>query len=373
MYNRYLKANSIRLLHSGNQFFEVIIDLIRNAKSTIHIQTYIFSDDNIGKEILQELKFASQRNVQVWILLDGYGSKELPLKVINEITNSKIHFRFFGSFLSNENISIKRRLHHKIIVIDEYYLVTGGININDKYRGSITKKAWLDYAVLIEGECVQRVHQLCNHIFDKDFSIYKILDEDPFVIQGDNLVRFSSQDWLKRKYQIYRNYRKAILTSKDSITIISSYFLPGFLFLRRLKKASLRGVKIRIVLGTRSDIPFFYTAQRYLYEYLLKHKIEIYEYHESVIHAKIAIVDNNWCTIGSYNLNNLSKYSSIEFNVDIKDSKFVSLFKQETDLLINNYCNQVYINDLGNKANILAKAIRYLSYSIYKIFFGKTI
>lgn len=366
--NKYVKVDSIELLKSGNQFFDVLTSVIREAKSSIHFQTYIFANDTTGKRIAHELKEAAQRGVKVWLLLDGYGSKELPTDFIQDLRNAGIQLRFFGSVFSEENVSPLRRLHHKIVTIDENQLMVGGINIGDKYCGTPTEKPWLDYAVLMKGNVIKRIHQLCEYFYAKKRSVYKVLNKGPFLTTGEKLVRFSCNDWVRRKNEIYRNYKAAIRKSTSTITIVGCYFLPGVLFLRTLKNASRRGVKIKILLGAQSDIPFFHHAEMYLYDYLLRYNIEIYEWTDSVLHGKAAVIDGKWSTIGSYNLNNLSRYKSIEFNVDIKDEKFSQQFQAELEEILNHKSKRITKENFAKKNHLFKKLWNFLVYSFYRTF-----
>jgi len=366
--DKYVKVDSIELLHSGNHFFDVLATLISEAKSSIHFQTYIFSNDSTGKRIANELKLAAHRGVKVWVLLDGYGSKELSNDFLLDLKNAGIQFRFFGSVFSEENVSPLRRLHHKIVTIDEIISIVGGINIGDKYCGTPIEKPWLDYAVLLKGNVIKRVDQVCENFYAKKRSVYRLLNRGPFLDKGDKLVRFSSNDWLRRKNQIYRNYKTAIKQSTTNITIVGCYFLPGILFLKALKNASKRGVKIKILFGAQSDIPFFHHAEMYLYDYLLDCNIEIYEWKESVLHGKVAIVDGKWCTIGSYNLNNLSRYKSIEFNVDIKDEKFIQQFQFELEHVFNNKSTLITKEKFVKNIHLIKRIWNYLVYLFYRFF-----
>src|SRR5688572_7500810 len=131
--DRYIKADKVELVYSGEQFFKVCCELIDSAKQEIHLQTYILAEDETGKKIVNALLAASKRGVKITMLVDGYGSKELSNKFIQSIVNAGIQFRFFGPLFSSESISRVRRLHHKILLIDKNDMLIGGINIGDHY------------------------------------------------------------------------------------------------------------------------------------------------------------------------------------------------------------------------------------------------
>ncbi len=364
--DQYIKASSVQLIHSGDEFFRVAKEMIHSAQKVIHLQTYIFGEDQTGKEISDALIEASKRGVKVLVLVDGYGSKELSRNFITQMKNAGIQFRFFSSFFSQESISHVRRLHHKILVVDEEQMMIGGLNIGNKYRGTQTKKAWLDFAVLVKGACCSRIQQLCDMFYHKkNFNWEKkpkrMTDHGP-------LVRFRRNDWLRGKNEIYSSYKKAFRRSRKSVTVVGSYFLPGFFFMRYIQNAVKRGVRVRIIVGAISDIPFFHSAEKYLYDDLLRHGVEIYEWNDSVLHGKAAIVDEEWCTIGSYNLNNLSKYKTIELNVDVKDKEFARIFSKDVEALILEHCTYVTPTIHKKNLNIFARIRRTLAYYYYRFF-----
>src|ERR1051326_2059019 len=152
---QYVHAESVKLVFSGKNYFEMLEKIIDEAKETIHLQTYIFENDNTGKKIADALIRASRREVKVFVLADAFGSNSLPRKFIDNLRKEKINFRFFSPLFSSEGIFFGRRLHHKIVVADKHIALVGGINIADKYYGTQNENAWFDHAVLVKGKaCV---------------------------------------------------------------------------------------------------------------------------------------------------------------------------------------------------------------------------
>ena len=360
---QFIHAESVELLHSGNEFFDAAKKIIDEAKEVIHLQTYIFKFDKTGKEIGKHLINAAKRGVQVYVLPDRYGSKELPPKFIDELKSAGIHFRFFSPLFSTESISIARRIHHKILVADKHTVLIGGINIGDKYHGSAGVVPWLDFAVMVKGTCNQFIHNLCESIYKKN----KRMSSATFS-SGKIDVRYRINDWYKRKNEIYYTYKRGFATSKKSISIVACYFLPGYFFLRRIKNVAKRGVKIKIVVGGISDIPMFHHAEKYLYDYLLRNGIEIYEWTESVMHGKAAVFDEKWCTIGSYNLNNLSKYQCMEMNVDIDDPVFSKKLSDDLDYIIHEKCTKITSENTVKQRNFFYRIKLSFAYYWYKLF-----
>jgi cardiolipin synthase len=341
----YHKAAEIRLVHSGNDYFETLENLIHQAKHSLHLQTYIFDEDETGKNIANSLKAAASRGVKIHMMLDGYGSKSLSRKFSKDLRSSGIRLRYFAPFFSSQNIYFGRRLHHKVIVADKNTALIGGINIADKYHGSATETGWLDYAILIKGSICQEVDNICLHTYGRKLIWkQKKAKKIPKQILSDELisVRIRENDRLRRKNQISASYLQAIQNAKKSIYITGSYFLPGTRLRKALIRAAKHGVEVHLIMAGVSDVPVFQSATRWLYDLLFRNGIKIYEWEKSVLHGKVAVVDGNWATIGSFNLNHLSAYGSIELNIDVLDEQFSKSFQLHLKSVIETGCKQVF-------------------------------
>ncbi|NDP26367.1 MAG: hypothetical protein GZ087_02910 [Flavobacterium sp.] len=323
--NKNIHSNweNIKLIHSGEDYFSRLESLILDAQSEIHIQIYIFEYDSTGKKIIEALKKAASRNVKINILLDGFGSLSFPKEAINDLKKIGIVIRIFSPFFSANSLYIGRRLHHKIVVVDAKTTLIGGINIADKYRGSKEIAPWLDFAVEINAENIAKpLQELCQDIYLKKRIIRRKEIQSDIATPKDTTIKILQNDWLKRKNEVFKAYINKIGNAQKEIVIVSSYFLPGKRLLNALKKASQRGVKIKLILSGVSDVPLARRASCHLYSKLLRYNLEVYEWKKSVLHAKIAVIDGNWTTIGSFNLNNLSSFASIEMNVEIYSVEF---------------------------------------------------
>lgn len=318
-----IASETITLVHSGEDYFSRLEQIIRDSKSEIHIQTYIFENDTIGKKIIVALKEAASHNVKIYILLDGFGSFSFPSEVINDLRRNGINIRFFSPLFSANSLYIGRRLHHKVIVADAKIALIGGINIADKYHGTATEAPWLDYAVQLNDEKIaESLTKLCVDIYFRKRRVNRKKIASVIHANEESVVSILQNDWLKRKTEIFEAYIKSISNAKKEIVIVGSYFLPGRKLINTLKKASRNDVKIKLILSGISDLPMARRASCHFYSKLLKYNIELYEWEKSILHGKAAVVDNNWTTIGSFNLNNLSSYGSIEMNVGINSAEF---------------------------------------------------
>jgi cardiolipin synthase len=364
--NSLIAPKNLELVYSGEDYFSRLEAIIRNSQIEIHMQMYLFENDATGNRIIKALKEAASRKVKVYVLLDGLGSLSFPSETIKEMRQSGINIRFFAPLFSTYTFYLGRRLHRKVIVADAKVVLIGGINVADKYCGSPAEAPWLDYAVQLKGEIAEPLQKLCTDIYFKKrhFQNKKIKSSFPF--EEDGMVRILQNDWLKGKNEICDGYIKSIRNAKTEIIIVGSYFLPGIRIIRALKKASKNKVKIKLILSGKSDLPLTRRATCFLYDKLLKYNIELYEWDQSILHGKVAVIDGNWTTIGSFNLNNLSSYGSLEMNVEINSSLFSKMFQAHLIKIIAQ-CQSITPDSLKIKNNLLTKSINFLSYCITRI------
>ncbi|HEX2898517.1 MAG TPA: phospholipase D-like domain-containing protein, partial [Bacteroidia bacterium] len=314
----------LTLVHGGPDYFERLQSLIASAERELHLQTFIFDDDATGRAVVEALKAAAQRGVRVFVLLDAYGSGSLPHATIAAMEAAGVQVRLFGPWLSWNSLHLGRRLHHKVVVADGHVSLIGGINIADKYHGTPTERAWLDYAVRIDSPAIGgKLANLCKMHYLKRNPFRRKRMAASLEGEGDS-VTVLLNDWLLKKNEIYRAYRKAIAHAKEEVIIVGTYFLPGRRLTIALQKAARRGAAVKLILSGTSDVPVLRRATNYLYDKLLRDGLILYEWPHSVLHGKAAVVDHHWTTIGSFNLNQLSVYGSIEMNVAAESPAFAA-------------------------------------------------
>lgn len=366
----FSRNNSIKLVHSGHEFFGLLNKLIGNAKHSIHLHTYIFGDDETGTSVAGELIKAAGRGVKIYMLVDGYASRGLPAEFIKKLTGAGIEFRFFKPLLKSRSLYFGRRLHHKVIVIDGINALVGGINIADRYNDLPGYRAWLDLAVYVYGDAAKELYHLCCRLWTRKRSKHFALPAElppkaPDLETRDHcLVRVRRNDWVKRKQEIFKAYLELFRSSRKSITILCSYFMPGISFRKALEKAARRGVKVKVILTAQSDVPLSKYAERYLYRWMLRNKIQIYEYKPCVVHAKMAIADQHLLTIGSYNINNISAYASIELNLDINDNSFSKEVQEELEQIVSRDCEVI---DSSNYRTRLFSFNQFFQWSAFQV------
>ena len=309
--------------------------------------------------------------MNVYVLADAFGSYGFPEDEISDLQKSGVHFRFFSPLFSSESFYFGRRLHHKIAVADKKAALVGGINIADKYRGiEVSSPAWLDYAVYIKGDACTYLHALCEQIFQRQkFSgLQKFQQQIPAQVNHrGKLIRFRRNDWMKGKNEIRRSYVNAILTAEKSVTIVASYFLPGLRMRKLLAGAAARGIEVKLILAGKSDIASERLAESYLYNFYLRNNIQLYEWNNSVMHGKAMLVDDRWATIGSYNLNYLSHYISIELNVDVIDTAFAKALGEHLAEIIRTKCVWVVKEKLQKNYSWLHQLRMWIAYTFYNL------
>lgn len=358
------KSGPISILKSGEDYFNQLQLFIHEAKEEIHIQMYIFENDNIGNTIAQALIAAVKRNVNVYALVDAYGSSSLSKAFIAHLSSNGINIRFFSPFFTKNSLYIGRRLHHKIVVIDQYISLIGGINIADKYQGTSQQPPWCDFAILVKDAAIgQKTHLICQKIYHKKQRLQSS-KTDFSTNTGDVLkIKVIQNDWLKQKNEIGKAYLKAIKEANQEIIIVGGYFLPGRKIANALREASKRGVTVKLLLSGISDVPLVQRATSFLYKSLLQDHIELYEWNQSILHGKAAMIDNAWSTIGSFNLNHLSSYGSIEMNMEVEEPNFSILFKQHLVMLIEQ-CEPITSTTLAARNSLLNNILNWIAYKM---------
>ena len=371
----YTALEKVELIQGGKEYFDLLLNLINQATESIHLQTYIYDDDETGVMVGDALKAAAKRNVQVYLLTDGYASQVLSKVFIEELREAGIHFRFFEPFFKSIHFYFGRRMHHKIFVADGKYALVGGINIANRYNDMPGKPSWLDFALYAEGNVARDLCVLCWKTwngFPKKMSITPC-EEKPLLPDFKKKeiirIRMRRNDWVRRKNEISATYIEMFRKARSHVTILCSYFLPGRVMRRLLSNAARRGVKIKVITAGPSDIMLAKHAERWMYDWLLRNKIELYEYQPSVLHAKVAVCDSEWMTIGSYNLNNISAYASIELNLDVHNAEFVNGVEQKLESIIRKQCVAISKEKHIQTKNIFTQLIRWLSYHFIRSVF----
>jgi len=326
-FGKYSGNNRVSLVPGGKPYFGHLIGLISGAESTVHLQTYIFAEDETGQSVARALVGASQRGVAVFLMVDGYASQGLSRHFVQGLKAQGVKFRFFQPLFRSKKFYLGRRLHHKVCVVDLRHALVGGINIANHYNEIQGSPPWLDFALGVQGDIVRDLLVLCQKTWNGFQPLKKLpaighVPALPFAAADKSLVRMRRNDWVRGLDEVTLSYLELFRGAKSHITILSSYFLPGRVFRRALRNASRRGVEITLIVAGISDVKIAKMAERFMYDWLLANGIKIFEYNRTVLHGKLAICDNDWITLGSFNVNDISTYASVELNLDVKNPAF---------------------------------------------------
>lgn len=325
---RFREGNRLHLLCNGEQYFPALEQEIDAAASEIYLETYIFAVDATGERIAQALVRAARRGVLVHLLVDGFGSRQFDLKMQSGLQQAGVQalvFRPERSLFQLRHTRL-RRLHRKLAVIDAKVGFCGGINVIGDLDPAAPQHPRFDYAVRVQGPLVRDMHHALRGAWiraswthmRRDWGVDLRLRADARVV-GDQRAAFLTRDNFRHRHDIERAYLAAIRTARAEIVIANAYFLPGKRFRRALREATERGVRVVLLLQGRMEYFLVHYATRALYRQLLESGVEIYEYRRSFLHAKVAVVDGYWMTVGSSNIDPVSLLLAREANVVVEN------------------------------------------------------
>lgn len=363
----YTIRNRVEIIRGGAAYFRLAEKIADSATYSLHLQTYIYDEDETGKRIAEALIRAAKRGVLVYVLLDGYASQHLSKEFILRLREAGVHFRFFMPLFRSEYFYFGRRLHHKVIVADAHVSLVAGINISNRYNDMDNAQGWLDWAVYMEGEISKNINEIAVRTWDR--SVFRkncIAVNNPVfpLSKAECPVRVRVNDWAFEKTQITATYREIFREARSEVILMTSYFWPPQRLLSGMAAAAKRGVKVKLILTAKADVPFAKYAERYLYRYLLRNNIEIYEYQKNILHGKIAVSDQQFVTAGSYNVNNISAFASVELNVDIINQEVAAGLYKKFSAIIEEDSVQI---DKERFWRTSSHAERFLFYCSYRL------
>jgi len=319
-------GNSVTLITEGDDFFTRIISSIENAERSINLETYIFSSDDLGLLIAEKLASKAKQGVEVNVVYDSVGSIKASSQMFNMMRSSGVEIIEYHPFVPWRRYwGINFRDHRKILVIDGNRAFIGGINIGKEYAGEkFNGGNWRDTHIMIEGPAVSDIQFFFMENWYKNGGA--VMNSRLYFPElrkcGEKLLMILCTNARRKVKPVHQSYISAIQNSRNSIYITNAYFIPDAKIYRSLVRAAERGVDVKLLLPGVSDIPFAKYASRYLYKRYLKKRIRIFEYSGSILHAKTAVIDGIWSTIGSSNLDRRSFRKNLEMNAVILDQNF---------------------------------------------------
>jgi len=328
---RFYEGNHIELLRSSGEYFPALVAACDAATSEIHLQTYIFAEDLSGQSVAEALMHAARRGVSVHLLIDGFGSKELSAKFLQNLQRAGVRALKYRPDISPWTLQRDRlrRLHHKIAVVDARIAFVGGINVIDDVDTPGQVQPRFDYAVKVEGPLLAHIHPMVTRLWGLVAWTQLRLHELPSPAvpirvksRGTQRAAFVIRSNVRHRKDIENAYLEAMRNAHSEILIANAYFFPGKNFRRVLIAAAARGVRVILLLQGRAEYWLLYYASRALYRQFLDAGIEIYEYRHGFLHAKVAVIDNHWATVGSSNIDPMSLLLAREANVVVEDAEF---------------------------------------------------
>ena len=364
-------AVTLQLLEGSNELFPAMVASINSANHSVQLETYIFDLTAGGATVATALEQAASRGVLVRVMVDGFGTPYIPDEWIQRFKTAGVHLIIYepivtlGFFIPSQ----WRRLHRKLCVVDDTVAYCGGINVLDDWYdpnfGTLTEPRF-DFSVRASGIVAQDIHKTTRELWERrskgnHFAVMRVktaIETLPRVLKRHHWPSYSHTDQplaalvlrdnISNRGQIERAYLKAIGDARTEIIIANAYFVPGAKLRRALILAAKRGVKVQLLLQGKYEYFMQYHAAKPVYGALMDAGIQIYEYEKSYLHAKVAVIDSIWATVGSSNLDPLSLLLAREANIVVQDANFAKSLRQR---LLFAMANEGYCVDAAEIAN----------------------
>ena len=373
-------GHRIVLLESGTQYFPALEDALDTASFEVFLQTYIFENDATGQRIAAALTRCARRGVTVRVMVDGFGAREFVETMMPQLLEAGVQVlvyrRELGSFSLRRHRL--RRLHRKVAVIDGRLAFVGGINVIDDMHTPNQTPPRYDYAVRVEGPILADILASCQNLWELVAWANlrrRLLLRDTRPAQttpvGDRRARYVIRDNLRHRRDIEAAYLDAINDATREVLIANAYFLPGRRFRQALLQAAARGVTVTLLLQGRVEYLLLHYATRGLYGSLLDGGIRIVEYHSSFLHAKVAVIDRVWSTVGSSNIDPFSLLLAREANVVVRDTGFAAELRDSLERAMARGATELKTAD-WRRTPIFTRVTSWLAYGLVRLMMGVT-
>ena len=364
-------GNKVTLLIDGPATYAAMFKAIEDAKDHIHLETYIFEDDEVGRRFADLLLQKQSEGVQVNLIYDSLGCLHTPAAFFQRLKDGGIRVLEYNPInpaKARKEWLLTHRDHRKILIVDGSIAFTGGVNISRVYSssslGEHQKKideAWRDTHVRIEGPAVAEFQKLFLGTWEREKGP-ELPEKEYFPApkkEGNDLVEVVGSTPGQESRITYIMYVSAFISAQDSIHLTSSYFVPDRQTIQALGDAARRGVDVKIILPGISDETAVFYAGRSHYTHLLKAGVKLFERRNSMLHAKTAVIDGAWSTVGSTNMDLWSFLRNDEVNAVILGRDFAnemeSIFAQD----LKN-CDQIHL-ELWKKRSLFERLRERLS------------
>jgi cardiolipin synthase len=372
-------GHHVQLLFTGQAFFPALIAALDGSRQEVRLETYIFHEDATGESVLSALERAALRGVAVYLVVDGIGTPLMPARWKERLQRSGVHWLQFLP-LGSLGLLIPgrwRRLHRKLCVVDREQAFCGGINILDDFvelNHGLQTSPRFDFAVQVRGPLVAQVWSAMEQFWSR-LQATRQLERGQFQEARRVLERLVAlpkrrlhaateqgsydgsglraglllRDNLANRTGIERAYRQAIAHARTDVLIANAYFLPGAKLRRAMEHAVQRGVRVRLLLQGKYEFFMQFHAAKPFYGAMLDAGVEIYEYHAGFLHAKVAVIDGKWATVGSSNLDPFSLLLAREANVVVEDEAFAQSLRAPLQAAILEHSVQLNRADFENR------------------------
>ncbi len=351
---RWIDGNRLQLLENGEQFFPQVFEAIDQARSEVIIETFILFEDKVGMALHERLLAAARRGVQIDLTVDDWGSPDLSAGFVRTLAEvgARVHLFDPGPRPFGLRPAVLRRLHRKIVVVDAQLAFVGGLNYSADHLADFGPQSKQDYALRIEGPLVAAIHRFTHEALARGHRHQRLrswwrgrrrLRRDPAQVPpaGAAQAMFVVRDNEQHPDDIERHYRQAIARARQRVLIANAYFFPGYRLVRELRLAARRGVRVQLLLQGEPDLAFVRAATATLYRHLLKAGVQVFEYRQRPLHGKVALVDDQWSTVGSSNLDPTSLALNLEANVFIRDRAFTEALHDHLQGLIGEHSTEI--------------------------------
>ncbi|PAU63163.1 cardiolipin synthase ClsB [Pseudomonas sp. PICF141] len=367
--------NRVQLLENGEDYFPRVFEVLRQAQSEILLETFIVFEDKVGNELQKILIEAAQRGVRITVNLDGFGCGELSTEYLATLSNAGVRLQIFDPAPRHFGIRTNwfRRMHRKIVVVDGTIAFLGGINFSADHLADFGPEAKQDYSVEVQGPAVADIHHFALLQSGRParakywWQRRRQRRAELAVSDHDGQVRLVYRDNGEHQGDIEEEYLQVLRGARHRVIIANAYFFPGYRLLREIRNAARRGVEVRLILQGQPDLRVARLAARMTYDYLLRAGVAIYEYCDRPLHGKVALVDEDWSTVGSSNLDPLSLALNLEANVLIRDRAFNRDLFERLDELSHNHCKVMSV-DKAPRGRIWHMTIGFLVFHFLRHF-----
>jgi cardiolipin synthase len=322
--------NSVELLRDGAEAYPRMLEAIAGAREQILLEMYWFDSDRAGRRFTDALVAAARRGVEVAIVYDAVGSIGADAAMFAELRAAGAHVAEFGPIAPwRRRFRLDRltlRDHRKILVVDDSVGFTGGCNIALAWLPLEEGGAgWRDDMVQVRGQAVNALAASVLRTWQGigGRAVLKARPADPSRLakQGQK-VNVLAESFFRARREISRAYLHQIYRAKKRVWLRNAYFIPDGSVRRALGRAARRGVDVRVIMPGESDVELVRHASRSTWGYLLRRGVRLFEYQAGILHAKSAVIDGSWSTIGTFNLDYLSLRSNLEVNISVLDEAF---------------------------------------------------